>query len=103
VGHLGDVVAGHGTDVDVIRARWSSRSLRALRWPGEHGFRPIARGRLADIPTVSRHEPTKATWTVPDQVAAFRDGGVGRLSTGGILLRDIHPLLPRVRTTGVGS
>jgi len=61
VEHLGDVVAGYGTDVDVIRAWWSSRSLRALRWPVEHGFRPIARGCLSDIPTVSPHEPTKAT------------------------------------------
>jgi hypothetical protein len=32
--HLGDVVAGYGTDVDldVIRAWWSWRSLLAARW-----------------------------------------------------------------------
>ena len=40
--HLGDVVAGYGTDVDldVIRAWWSLRSLRAIRWLVEHGFDP---------------------------------------------------------------
>jgi len=40
--HLGDVVGGHGTDVDldVIRAWWSLRSLRGIRWLVEHGFDP---------------------------------------------------------------
>jgi Ser/Thr protein kinase RdoA (MazF antagonist) len=40
--HLGDVVAGYGTDVDldVIRAWWSWRSLGAVRWLVEHGFDP---------------------------------------------------------------
>ena len=40
--HLGDVVAGYGTDVDldVIRAWWSLRSLLAIRWLDEHGFGP---------------------------------------------------------------
>lgn len=40
--HLGDVVAGYGTDVDldVIRAWWSMRSLLAVRWLVEHGFDP---------------------------------------------------------------
>ncbi|MBV9577737.1 MAG: phosphotransferase [Chloroflexi bacterium] len=40
--HLGDVVAGYGTSVDleVIRAWWSLRSLRAARWLIEHGFDP---------------------------------------------------------------
>jgi Ser/Thr protein kinase RdoA (MazF antagonist) len=40
--HLGDVVAGYGTDVDleVIRAWWSLRSLLAVRWLVEHGFDP---------------------------------------------------------------
>jgi aminoglycoside phosphotransferase (APT) family kinase protein len=39
---LGDVVAGYGTgvDLDVIRAWWSARSLRAIRWLVEHGFDP---------------------------------------------------------------
>ncbi|WP_091080713.1 phosphotransferase [Nonomuraea wenchangensis] len=39
---LGDVVAGYGADVDldVIRAWWSLRSLRAIRWLTEHGFDP---------------------------------------------------------------
>ena len=44
--HLGDVVAGYGTDVDldVIRAWWSLRSLRAIRWLVEHGFDPATPG-----------------------------------------------------------
>jgi aminoglycoside phosphotransferase (APT) family kinase protein len=44
--HLGDVVAGYGTDVDldVIRAWWSLRSLVAARWLLEHGFDPSAPG-----------------------------------------------------------
>jgi aminoglycoside phosphotransferase (APT) family kinase protein len=39
---LGDVVAGYGSnvDLDVIRAWWSLRSLRAVRWLVEHGFDP---------------------------------------------------------------
>jgi aminoglycoside phosphotransferase (APT) family kinase protein len=51
--HLADVVAGYGTDVDldVIRAWWSLRSLRAVRWLVEHGFDPwpevaVLRSRL---------------------------------------------------------
>ena len=44
--HLGDVVVGYGTDVDldVIRAWWSLRSLRAVRWLVEHGFDPSSPG-----------------------------------------------------------
>jgi hypothetical protein len=40
--HLGDVVAGYGTDVDldVIRGWWSFKNLRAIRWLVEHGFDP---------------------------------------------------------------
>jgi len=40
--HLGDVAAGYGTDVDldVIRAWWSMKNLRAIRWLVEHGFDP---------------------------------------------------------------
>ena len=60
--HLGDVVAGYGTDVDldVIRAWWSLRSLLAVRWLVEHGFDPSSprlRGRRAEIPAVRLHEP----------------------------------------------
>lgn len=51
--HLGDVVAGYGTDVDldVIQAWWSLRSLRAVPWLVEHGFDPrpeiaVLRSRL---------------------------------------------------------
>jgi aminoglycoside phosphotransferase (APT) family kinase protein len=49
--HLGDVVAGYGTDVDldVIRAWWSLRSLRAVRWLVEHGFDPSAPGCEVDV------------------------------------------------------
>lgn len=41
--HLGDVVAGYGThvDLDVIRAWWSLRCLLAVRWLVEHGFGPL--------------------------------------------------------------
>ena len=41
--HLGDVVAGYGTDVDgdLIRAWWSLRCLRNVRWLFEHGFGPL--------------------------------------------------------------
>jgi Ser/Thr protein kinase RdoA (MazF antagonist) len=44
--HLGDVVGGYGADVDldVIRAWWSLRSLRAARWLIEHGFDPSSPG-----------------------------------------------------------
>jgi hypothetical protein len=49
--HLGDVVAGYGTDVDldVIRAWWSLRSLLAVRWLAEHGFDPFAPGCEVDV------------------------------------------------------
>jgi aminoglycoside phosphotransferase (APT) family kinase protein len=49
--HLGDVVAGYGTDVDrdVIRAWWSLRSLLAVRWLVEHGFDPFAPGCEVDV------------------------------------------------------
>jgi len=40
--HLGDVVAGYGTDVDrdLIGAWWSLRYLLNVRWLVEHGFGP---------------------------------------------------------------
>ncbi|MER6523661.1 aminoglycoside phosphotransferase family protein [Streptomyces sp. NPDC001508] len=49
--HLGDVLAGYGTDVDldVIRAWWSLRSLLAVRWLVEHGFDPTAPGCEVDV------------------------------------------------------
>ena len=49
--HLGDVVAGYGTDVDldVIRAWWSLRSLVAARWLIEHGFDPSLPGCEFDV------------------------------------------------------
>ncbi|WSQ06499.1 aminoglycoside phosphotransferase family protein [Streptomyces sp. NBC_01231] len=49
--HLGDVVAGYGTDIDldVIRAWWSLRSLLAVRWLSEHGFDPFAPGCEVDV------------------------------------------------------
>ena len=39
---LDDVIAGYGIDVDldVIRAWWSLRSLRAVQWLVDHGFDP---------------------------------------------------------------
>ncbi|MFG2794263.1 phosphotransferase family protein [Streptomyces sp. NPDC048419] len=49
--HLGDVIAGYGTDVDldVIRAWWSLRSLLAVRWLAGHGFDPFAPGCEVDV------------------------------------------------------
>jgi aminoglycoside phosphotransferase (APT) family kinase protein len=49
--HLGDVLAGYGTDVDldVIRAWWSMRSLLAVRWLVEHGFDPSLPGCEIDV------------------------------------------------------
>src|SRR5262245_45588758 len=49
--HLADVVAGYGADVDidVIRAWWSLRSLRAARWLIEHGFDPFSPGCEFDV------------------------------------------------------
>lgn len=49
--HLGDVVTGYGTDVDldVIRAWWSLRCLLAVRWLVEHGFDPSAPGCEIDV------------------------------------------------------
>jgi hypothetical protein len=49
--HLGDVVAGYGTgvDLDVIRAWWSLRSLRNIRWLVEHGFDPFSPGCEVDV------------------------------------------------------
>ena len=49
--HLGDVVAGYGTDIDldVIRAWWSLRSLLAVRWLAEHGFDPSSPGCEVDV------------------------------------------------------
>jgi aminoglycoside phosphotransferase (APT) family kinase protein len=49
--HLGDVVAGYGTnvDLDVIRGWWSMRSLLAIRWLVRHGFDPFAPGCEVDV------------------------------------------------------
>ena len=49
--HLGDVVAGYGTDVDldVVHAWWSLRSLLAARWLIEHGFDPSSPGCEFDV------------------------------------------------------
>ena len=49
--HLGDVIAGYGTDVDldVIRAWWSLRSLLAVRWLVGHGFDPFSPGCEIDV------------------------------------------------------
>ncbi|TCO46175.1 aminoglycoside phosphotransferase [Kribbella antiqua] len=49
--HLDDLLAGYGTDIDldVIRAWWSLRSLRASRWLVEHGFDPSSPGCEFDV------------------------------------------------------
>ncbi|MEU4393810.1 aminoglycoside phosphotransferase family protein [Kribbella sp. NPDC023855] len=48
---LPDLLAGYGTDVDldVIRAWWSLRSLRASRWLIDHGFDPNTPGGEFDV------------------------------------------------------
>ncbi len=48
---LADLLAGYGTDVDldVIRAWWSLRSLRPIRWLIEHGFDPSSPGGEIDM------------------------------------------------------
>ncbi len=40
--HLGDVLAGYGTDadLDLIRGWWSLRCLSSVRWLVEHGYGP---------------------------------------------------------------
>ncbi|WP_425955910.1 phosphotransferase family protein [Xylanimonas sp. McL0601] len=54
--HLGDVLAGYGTDVDLeaIRAWWSWRSLVAARWLIEHGFDPSEPGAEFDVLRAAR-------------------------------------------------
>ena len=49
--HLGDVIAGYGTDVDldVIRGWWSLRCLLAIHWLVEHGFDPSSPGCEVDV------------------------------------------------------
>ncbi|MEV0316891.1 phosphotransferase [Streptomyces sp. NPDC050658] len=51
--HLGDLIAGYGTDVDldldVVRAWWSLRSLLGVRWLVEHGFDPFSPGCEVDV------------------------------------------------------
>jgi aminoglycoside phosphotransferase (APT) family kinase protein len=49
--HLDNVVVGYGTgvDLDVIRAWWSLRSLRGVRWLVEHGFDPFLPGCEVDV------------------------------------------------------
>ncbi|GAA0434384.1 phosphotransferase [Actinoplanes capillaceus] len=49
--HLGGVLTGYGTDVDldVIRGWWSWRSLVAARWLVEHGFDPSLPGCEFDV------------------------------------------------------
>jgi aminoglycoside phosphotransferase (APT) family kinase protein len=49
--HLGDVIAGYGSDVDldVIRGWWSWRSLLGIRWLVEHGFDPFLPGCEVDV------------------------------------------------------
>ena len=49
--HLGDVIAGYGTDVDrdLIRAWWALRCLSNVRWLVEHGFDASAPGCEIDV------------------------------------------------------
>jgi aminoglycoside phosphotransferase (APT) family kinase protein len=63
--HLGDVLAGYGTDVDrdLIRAWWSLRCLTNVRWLAEHG---------AAIPAVRRHERGSAARRIHPMSAGVR-------------------------------
>ncbi|MDE9364774.1 phosphotransferase [Luteipulveratus sp. YIM 133132] len=45
---------GDGIDVDVVRAWWSVRSLRAARWLIEHGFDPNTPGAEFDVLRAAR-------------------------------------------------
>jgi aminoglycoside phosphotransferase len=49
--HLGDVVAGYGSDVDleVIRGWWSLRTLMVMRWLTDHGHNPFRPGGAVDV------------------------------------------------------
>jgi aminoglycoside phosphotransferase (APT) family kinase protein len=49
--HLGDVVAGYGSgvDLDLIRAWWSLRSLLGVRWLIEHDYDPFTPGAEVDV------------------------------------------------------
>ena len=49
--HLGDVVVGYGSDVDVdvIRGWWSARGLLSVRWLAEHGYDPFTPGCEVDV------------------------------------------------------
>jgi hypothetical protein len=49
--HLGDVVAGYGTEIDrdLIHAWWSLRCLLNVRWLIEHGFDPASPGAEFDV------------------------------------------------------
>jgi aminoglycoside phosphotransferase (APT) family kinase protein len=49
--HLDALLAGYGggVDVDVLRAWWSLRCLRAVRWLAEHGFDPFTPGAEVDV------------------------------------------------------
>jgi hypothetical protein len=71
------VIAGYGTDVDldVIRACWSLRSLRAARWLIEHGFDPSSPGCEFDVlrsqllggtSRVSAHSAARVSFLVDD-------------------------------------
>lgn len=47
--HLAEVLASYGTDIDMIHAWWSLRSLLAVRWLIGHGFDPFAPGCEVDV------------------------------------------------------
>ena len=92
--HLGDVVAGYGTDVDrdLIRAWWSLRCLTNVRWLAEHGYgspeefprspccdpgREAARARPLRAPVLPRsrgHLPKPGVFRT-DEVMVLEDPG----------------------------
>jgi hypothetical protein len=47
--HLDDVIAGYGTDVDVIRAWWSLRTLLLVGRLIDHGHNRFTPGGAVDV------------------------------------------------------
>ena len=86
--HLGDLLAGYGTDVDLdmIRAYWSLRSLLAVRWLAEHGFDPSAPGAEVDVafsPLADRWNGHAWTQVTPPVPARSTTSDLGAVSCSG--------------------
>ena len=87
---MADVVAGYGTDVDldVIRARWSLRSLQAIRWLIEHDFDPWRSGCEVDVRKSQLSgctSPTATTAVLPGWINDGTLGFGGRIRGAGVV------------------